>query len=288
MSFPGELLKPSPVNLSDNSKRNIISWARSKKLDWWPQPYVLLPHLTTELKSIMFPRDGVVQDFGGKRFYLLGEYSSGHLVGENQDIIVLQLEVNRLVYLGDERNPEATKMLPSSIKIHFVFDKNTGYMAWVSDITHKITNTHTGEIVTQLVPYLLFEPSVNSYMYYPSSSIKWDQTRLPDEPEPEPNTGAKPESMAEALKKVVTKGPAVIARTYSKAFGSAKPTSKTRSPELPRKNFPLKEGGKRKTKRRNNKPKKNNRKSKKAKAIHKNMKRSRSKTRKMKKTSSRK
>jgi hypothetical protein len=284
MSFPSENLQPSLLNLSDNSKRNITSWARSNQIEWWPEPYVLLPHLTTELKSIMFPRDGVVQDFGGKRFYLLGEYSSGPLVGENQDIIVLQLEVNRLVYLGDERNPEATKMLPSSIKIQYDFNTNM----WVSDITPKITNPLTGEIVNQLVPYLLFEPSVNTYMYYPSSSIGWDQTRLPDEPEPEPNTGAKPESMAEALKKVVTKGPAVIARTYSKAFGSAKPTSKTRSPELPRKNFPLKEGGKRKTKRRNNKPKKNNRKSKKAKAIHKNMKRSRSITRKMKKTSSRK
>lgn len=283
--FPSRLLKYSRLNLSDNSKRNIISWATSNKLDRWPEPYVFLPHLTTELISIMFPLDGVVKDSGNKRFYLYGEYSSGPLQGENPDIIVLQLEVNRLVYLADERNPETQKVVPLSIKIHY--DLNRGM--WVSNITHKIFNTQTGEIIaTQSVPYLLFEPSVNYYEYYPTSSIRWDPTKLPDEPEPEPDTEANPDSLWNALTKVVTKGPEVIWRTYAKVLDSEKPTSKNRSPDTKRRKFPPNKGGKRKTKRRNNKPKKNNRKSKKAKVIHKNMRRFRSKTRKMEKTSSRK
>lgn len=302
------------------SEYNIRLWARHKGKTYiaqdevgqntsiWPAPYVMLSRMTMQPISIMFPKDhnpNIQPVFGAVKYYLVGEFRNVTFEGKEDLGNVLQLKVEKLVYLGDSSNRSHEIALGHPALIHY----NQNSEKWISNFKYN------DEFFS---PYLIFEQTDNvgniMFIAYRTPPIKYDYAPLPSltrqrkaqldsvfgfTGQPGPRS-VSPQPLSNRITSTAgkyTKRASTISKNFYESLRNRMAgmlplpdtkishSKKARSPSPPP---PPKYGGKRKTKRRNNKPKKNNRKSKKAKAIHKNMKRSRSKTRKMKKTSSRK
>ena len=167
------------------SEYNIRLWARHKgktyidqdqagaNNSFWPAPYVMLPDVTWQPISIMFPKDhnpNIQSVSGAVKYYLVGEFRNVKFITKQYLGNVLQLRVQKLVYLGDSTNSSHEITLPQPAIIHYNQNSNQ----WISNVKYN------DEFFS---PYLIFEQPDNegniTFQGYDTPPIKYDFAPLP-------------------------------------------------------------------------------------------------------------